>query len=223
MYKLTFYDQRCCPICDGTVSYYVDSLEEFESHWLREPKTSIETINNYFRSKFGQVATDYRDPNDSSLNIVQEDKYSKMISENSFTYTNKVITTRNAYECESQYHFDKLKIDLRKVKYNSELLLLAKYRAEGVAKLFELSDRSDHEIGTYTALRYYGNPIAHYDNGMLNYIGQHYSNDKKIYKETSLESFAWLEIPNTNENNAISELDDEQLAYLFCDIPGEAG
>lgn len=46
---------------------------------------------------------------------------------------------------------------------------------------------------------------------------------KKIYKGTSLESFAWIEIPNTNENNAISELDDEQLAYLFCDIPGEAG
>ena len=75
-----------------------------------------------------------------------------MISENSFTYTNKVITTRNAYECESQYHFDKLKIDLREVKYNSELLLLAKYRAEGVAKLFELSDRSDHEVGTYTVI-----------------------------------------------------------------------
>jgi len=34
---------------------------------------------------------------------------------------------------------------------------------------------------------------------------------------------AWLEIPNTDENNAISELGDEQLAYLFCDIPGEAG
>lgn len=146
-----------------------------------------------------------------------------MISENSFTYTNKIITTRNAYECESQYHFDKLRIDLQKVKYDGRTLFLAKYRADGVAKLSELYNCSEHEIGTYTALKYYGNPIAHYDHGMLDYIGQHYSNDKKIYKETSLESFAWLEIPNTNENNAISELNDGQLAYLFCDIPGEAG
>lgn len=48
-----------------------------------------------------------------------------------------------------------------------------------VAKLFELSDRSDHEIGTYTALRYYGNPIAHYffnPLGSIHMIGTAYIN-----------------------------------------------
>jgi len=48
------------------------------------------------------------------------------------------------------------------------------YMRWNIAKLFELSDCSEHKIGTYTTLRYYGNPIALYDNGMLNYIGQHY-------------------------------------------------
>ena len=33
MYKITLYDYCCNPICDGTISYFVDDLDDFEKNW----------------------------------------------------------------------------------------------------------------------------------------------------------------------------------------------
>lgn len=224
MYKLTFYDNRLSPVCDGVVSYYVDDLNEFENHWLREPAVSVDRINRYFKSKFGILTTDYwNTDNDEELDIVQEDDSSEIISEISYQYTNRTITTRNAYVEGNKYHFDKLTIDIRKVKYKNEYILLAKYFAEGVAEKGDIYNARLGKHYKYTSLSYYGNPIAHYDTDIVSYAN---SNDKTPYKNSSLKSFAWTEIEKQDNGKKLPKnfrLNKDQIAYLFWDIPGEAG
>ena len=72
MYKITLYDQNCCPIFDGTTFWFVEDLEEFEKKWIPlQSKGSVKVVERYYKSKFGEVVTDYHS-NDESLNIVQE-------------------------------------------------------------------------------------------------------------------------------------------------------
>ena len=35
MYKITLYNQNCCPICDGTTFWFVEDLKEFEKNGYR--------------------------------------------------------------------------------------------------------------------------------------------------------------------------------------------
>lgn len=224
MYKLTFEDYRCRERWYDLVSYYVDSLYEFEKHWLREPTVSVETINQYFRSKFGIQATDFWTIYEvEENNIVQEDAFSEIISEISYQYTDKTILTYNVNNEEDKYHFDKLTIYVRKVKYEDKYILLAKYYAEGVAEVYQHFDKKLNKSFKYINLSYYGNPVAHLDSDLLDFVA---SNDKEPYKNTSLKSFAWTKIDELNDGKKLPKnfrLNKDQTAYLFGDIPGYAG
>ena len=71
MYKITLYDKNCSPICDRTTFWFVEDLEQFEKNWLPlQCKYNVSTIEKYYRSKFGEVVTDYYSDNEE-LNIVQ--------------------------------------------------------------------------------------------------------------------------------------------------------
>ena len=43
MYQITLYDDCSNPIADGTVSYYVDSLEEFEEKWEHNAEKNMQS------------------------------------------------------------------------------------------------------------------------------------------------------------------------------------
>lgn len=46
MFKITLYDNNCCPTSDGTFSFFVDDLENFEKHWLPlQARHDVETID----------------------------------------------------------------------------------------------------------------------------------------------------------------------------------
>ena len=90
MYKITLYDQNCSPICDGTVSWYVENLEEFEEKWLPlQSKLGVETIKRDYRSKLGEIVTDYYSDSEE-LNIVQQVD-AKVLEEKDFYYYNKSV------------------------------------------------------------------------------------------------------------------------------------
>ena len=60
MYQITLYDDCSNPIADGTVSYYVDSLEEFEEKWVPYAEKNMkDRLKRYYRSKAGEIVTDY--------------------------------------------------------------------------------------------------------------------------------------------------------------------
>ena len=69
MYKITLYDYCCCPICDGTVSFFVDNLEDFEKNWKKcLGDRDKERVERFERSKNGEIVVDYYS-DDEELNI----------------------------------------------------------------------------------------------------------------------------------------------------------
>lgn len=59
MYKIELYDECCSPIADGTESYFVDDIEDFEEHWIPLVKERCpEIVDRYFRSKGGEIISD---------------------------------------------------------------------------------------------------------------------------------------------------------------------
>ena len=90
MYKITLYDNNCCPICDGTTFWFVEDLEQFEQSWLPlQSRYGVSTIERYYRSKRGEIVTDYYSDSED-LNIVQQVN-SEVLQEKVFEYTDKFI------------------------------------------------------------------------------------------------------------------------------------
>ena len=97
MFKITLNDMNCNPICDGTVFWFVENLEDFERKWLPlMAKEDIGVINRYYRSKFGEIFTDYYS-DDPDLNIVQQAE-SETLCEKDYAYEGIRVQLINAYD-----------------------------------------------------------------------------------------------------------------------------
>lgn len=140
MYKITLYDQNCSTICDWTTFWLVEDLKEFERKWLPlQCKLNIETVEQYYRSKFGEIITDYYST-DESLNIVQPIEC-EILQEKIFEYTDKEIELVNVYGWITKVLFDKLKIVLRIQKCNDVHYLIGQYFGYGCRRVEPMLNR----------------------------------------------------------------------------------
>ncbi|MBR1816288.1 MAG: hypothetical protein IJ763_06265 [Lachnospiraceae bacterium] len=230
MYKITLYDYDLCPICDGTTFWFVEDLSEFEENWLPlQCRHNISTIERYYRSKLGEIITDYYSDS-ADLNIVQQAD-SKIISEKEYTYTDKEIELINAYAWDSKVEFDKLVIKLRVLQYADEYYLVGQYIGTGCRRISPGWNRWYDTETKYAQMNFYGNPIATYlardinwdDFGSSDRYKDFYTNDKDFYKHEKVETFVWLPIKEVDEQYKIKRLTKKELAILMRDIVGEAG
>ena len=119
MYKITLFDKNCCGFCSGTTFWFVENLEEFEKKWLPlQAKEDVSRVGRYYRSKFGELVTDYYSDNEE-LNIVQKIDC-EILEEKTRIYKDKEVELVNTYNCKSTVLFDNLKILLR-VMNNSHI------------------------------------------------------------------------------------------------------
>ena len=215
MYKITLYDYCCNPICDGTESFFVDNLEDFEKNWKPLVKDE-ERIKRYEKSKNGEVITDYYS-DDENLNIVQMDSNSKVIDEVEYEKTNFDIDLYNAYNCSSKYYIFSLKYKLRKIAFKGDYYIIAKYKITGIAEYTWLSR---NESDKYENASFYGNPVC-----SVKYSDEsfEYYPTTEPFKEDTIDSFVWHIVWNRKDNVVLDELNEEELQYLLRDIIGEAG
>ena len=230
MYKITLYDNNSCPICDGTTFWFVEDLEQFEKNWLPlQSKYNVSTIERYYRSKFGEVVTDYYS-DDEELNIVQSVD-SEILQEAVFEYTDKEVVLENAYCCTIKILFDKLRIVLRVQSCNDKYYLVGQYFGYGCRRVSPDYNRWYDKEVQYSQMHFFGNPVAKYrardinwdDWGKDDAYKDFYTNDKDFYKNESVETFVWLPIKEVDRQYIINEPTMEDLALLLLDIVGEAG
>lgn len=230
MYKIELYDECCSPIADGTESYFVDDIDEFEKNWIplvkdRDP----EKVDRYYRSKGGEIVSDYYG-NSEKYNIFQEDKEAKIIDEQHFGETYFDITLTNVYDWPSEYHIQNLTYDIRKILFLNRLYLVAKYHIKGIYRYYEIRDRWSDTVYHLQQAHYWGNPICKLE------MAQLYGFDKKRPEEElcvsnkpdnflndAIECFVWLPIARCDDNTQIHRLSKEEIAVMLRDIPGEAG
>lgn len=230
MYKITLYDQCCSPICDGTTFWFVEDLEEFEKHWVPLAiKMNTSQVDRYYRSKFGEIITDYYS-NDESLNIVQKVD-SEVLEEKVFEYLDREVELINTYNFTSKILFDKLKIILRVLRCNEEIYLVGQYEGYGCCRVEPNYNRwYDVEVN-YSQMHFFGNPIAKYKARDINWddwgkddaYKDFYTNDKDFYKNEQVKTFVWIPIKEVDLFYKIKELSDDETALLLRDIVGETG
>lgn len=230
MYKITLYDLNCCPICDGTTYWFVEDLEEFEQKWVPlQSKININTVERYYRSKFGEIVTDYFS-DEPSLNIVQKIDYN-IITKKKVDYTNKIVDIQNTYGCTTKIEFDSLHLELMVINTEGKYRLVGKYKGKGCKRLSTSWNRWYNIEVKYSQMNFYGNQIAEYYSRDVDWDKQHdsdrykdfYTNDPDFYKDEEIESFVWLPIKEVNESYKIGRITQKDLAILLRDIVGEAG
>lgn len=230
MFKITVYDNNCSPICDGTTFWFVENLEQFEKNWLPlQCRQNVSTIERYYKSKFGEVVTDYYSDSEE-LNIVQQVNC-EVLQEKVFEYTNKEVILENVYGCETKILFDRLKIVLRVQSCNDKYYLVGQYFGYGCRRVGQIYNRWYDKEVNYCQMHFFGNPVAKYrardinwdDWGKGDEYKDFYTNDKDFYKNESVETFVWLPIKEVNEQYVINEPNMDCLALLLVDIVGEAG
>ena len=218
MYKITLYDFCCCPICDGTVSFFVDDLDDFEKNWKKCLNgDEEERVERFERSKNGEILTDYYS-DDEELNIVQRDENAKIIEEAEFEKSNFKIELFNAYLGSSEYYIFNLKYKLRKIFFKGKYYIIAKYKIKGIAEKNRFA--FDDENKKYEDVIFYGNPVCNVSHNVKKHS---FSPTPDAYKDDEIDSFVWHEMLKRNDNLTLNEFNEEELQYLLRDIIGEAG
>jgi hypothetical protein len=230
MYKITLYDNCCSPVCDGTFFFFVDKLEDFERDWLSlQSEKDISTIDRYYKSKFGEIITDYYSDS-SELNIVQTVEF-VILDKLDYEYDNINIELENTYNWCTTVNFDNIQFRLMKVKVNNEYMLLGQYKGIGGKRVGDFYNRFYNKNVKYCQMNFYGNPIAKYKSryadwdkiGSADAYKDFYTDDDKFYHDEVVETFVWLPIEIVSEDYEIKRLDNDQIKELLRDIVGEAG
>lgn len=233
MYKITLYDHNCNPICDWITFWFVEDLKEFEKKWVPlQGRIGIDTVESYYKSKFGEIVTDlyYSTDDDESLNIVQSVEC-EILQEKVFEYTDKEVELINTYGWESIILFDKLKIILRVQRCDDEYYLVGQYFGYGCRRIDPTFNRWYNTEVKYIQMGFEGNPVAEYvkrdinwdDFGKSDAYKDFYTNDKDFYKHEKVETFVWLPIKEVSARYKLRELNTDDLALLLRDIVGEDG
>jgi hypothetical protein len=211
-------------------SFFVDNLEEFEKDWLPlQSKKDIDTINRYYKSKSGEIVTDYYSDS-PELNIVQTVDFIVLDSLD-YEYNNIDIELENVYDCCTTVNFDNIQFRLRKVKVNDEYILLGQYKGIGGKRVGDFYNNFYNKNVKYGQMNFYGNSIAKYKGrypdwdkiGSTDAYKDFYTNDDKFYHDEIVETFVWLPIKIVKEDYEIEKLDNDQMKLLLRDIVGEAG
>lgn len=220
MYKITLYDWNCPSCYSGTISVFVDDLNEFERHWIPKMKGNKEVVDRYLRSKAGELVTDYhKTNNDAELNIVQEDKLAKVLRYKNYERHNTYVTLANAYDYTNKWYFRTLRIFIRYIRYNNEYFKVASFSSDGGCTKYG----SD-----YMAVYNSGNPFIKLRN---NKRDRHNTiNSKNSFMNDKADLFVWKILnkfnsldellDNANKNKRLSQ---EEIIILMSDIPGDAG
>lgn len=218
MYKITLYDYCCNPICDGTVSYFVDDLDDFEKNWREKlGGRDQERVERFERSKNGEIITDYYS-DDEELNIVQRDEKSEIIEETEYEKNDFDIDLFNAYNCSEKYFIFNLKYKLRKILFKGKYYIIAKYKITGISQYgWIISGNKDKK---YEDASFYGNPVCSVE---FNCGDIFHSWTPEPYKNDIMDSFVWHIVWNRDDNPTLDELNEEEIEYLLRDIIGEAG
>lgn len=230
MYKITLYDYCCSPICDGTHWFLTENLEEFEKNWLPlQTKHSIDCINRYYKSKFGEIVTDYYSDN-PELNIVQNVDF-EIIDSKEYECKDIDIELENTYSYETIVNFDRIIFKIVKAQVNDRVYLLGQYKGFGGKRLEPTYNRWYDKETKYCQMRFKGNPVASYKMREPDWVNirkgdaykDFYTDDKAFFSDEVIETFVWLPIQEIAADYELKELDKEQLKVLLRDIVGEEG
>ena len=192
-------------------------------------KHNVKTIERYYRSKFGEIITDYHSDS-PELNIIQQVDC-EIIQEKKFNYTDKEVVLRNVYDWETKILFDKLKIKLRVQRCGDEYYLVGQYFGYGGVRVKKMHNRWYDKEVNYGQMHFFGNPVAEYVERDINWddwdkddaYKDFDTNDKSFYKHESVETFVWLPIKKVDKDFRIKRLTKDDLGILLADIVGEAG
>ena len=232
MYKITLYDANCCPICDGVTTFFVDKLEDFEEHWLKQDRVDEDQKGRYFCSKNGEMVTDYYTDN-PEYNVVQEDKNAEIVFEKEYEYYSHWFKLYNAYGCVTELFADKANIKVRYIKFKDRYYLIGQYKLSGVCVKDSFFDETDIDHG-YRQCSVWGNPVLLTKFRRVNYWVDEENKMRRVdfpssyFKEDEIETYCWVTIDASLSKDLFleedfDELRDDFVASLMADIPGEAG
>ena len=231
MYKITLGDVNLCPVCDGTVSYFTENLEEFEKHWV--PLMSvydIDTVDRYYRSKHGQIVTDTFSDS-PELNVVQQAD-GEIISKRNYRYKDKKVRLVNFFDIESEFLFNELHIHLAVIRYADDIMLCGQYEGKGCCRLEKIWNDWYKKDTEYCQMHFWGNKIAEYKKRNPSWEDIHsggdaykdfYTNDREFYKDEEIKTFVWIPIKYVDAEYKIKPLTVKEMQVLMADILGESG
>lgn len=226
MYKITLYDNNCNPICDGTICFFTEDIEDFQKRWFRLlDGCDEERKERFLRSKAGEIVTDYYSDS-PELNIVQQDEEA-VYDEKIVVLEDETFEVYNAYHWSEQYHVNQWTIHFRWICFKGNYYRIASYKANGVCEL-GLHNRWEDVVC-------YGNPVL--ENAVVYRPEYNFRLDESQwpnpgfdrFSENRIETICWLTSAffeseqELRDDITTFEVTKEIMGRLFADVIGEAG
>lgn len=224
MYKITLFDENTCSFVTGTVSFFVDSINEFEDVWLKNPLVSDEQKSRYLMSKEGNLVSDYYVDTEEN-NILQQDSDALILEQADFLLKNREFRLHNFYECESVVYAKEAQLKFRKIHFKGKCYWIGRYYLAGVCLAEDL------ERDVWKECPNLGNKILNIVNPkeiFCKEIKKKCGCGKETFEKYIVETICWVTIAASMDNKAYPFceeylLSDKTMDRLMCDILGEAG
>lgn len=225
MYKITLYNLNCSPVCDGTVNFFTEDIEDFQERWFKK-NISDDKKDAFLRSKAGEIVTDWYSDS-PEYNIVQYDEDAVVYGEKTVNLEDVTFDVHNAYGCTEKYHVNHWTIHFKWIRFGKEYFRIASYKADGVCMYYDWIDR-------WEDVTCWGNEII--DNKVIfEPVYPIREKDKwpnpgfDDFEENCLETICYITNRYLkNEQDLKEDMDrfevtDEVMDWLFRDVIGEAG
>ena len=216
MYKITVYDQNCSPICDWTVSFFAEDIEEFQKRWFETGHVSEELKDRFLRSRQGELVTDWFNST-PELNIVQQDE-GEVYGERTVILDQVIFQAHNIYDCPSEFHVNRWTIRFRWLRFRDSYYRIASYQADGVC-------RRNRFTGHWDSVSCYGNPVLE---NTVTYEPQDPMDNPGLdaFAENRIETICWLtnrvfaDEQELKKDVSVFQFTEEVMDLLFADVAG---
>lgn len=224
LYCLLFQSECSPAIVDFPAPFFTENLEEFEKYFFQDKRVREEKKNAYRRSKAGEVVCDFYGDS-SEFNIFQYDEQAELLDYSCNSYQNRELIIENFYEYKSKIYAETVKIETAYTKFKGDYYFLGRYELTGVCR------ESWKYSGRYENLDVWGNPVFVQKKSEVEIYKDPETGlnrtdyPKEYFKDSTLKTYCWITIQcqkrfSKREN---SELTNEEICALMCDILGEAG
>ena len=224
LYRLLF-QSACLPaFIDFPATFFTENLEEFEKYFFQNAQISEKEKEMYRRSKAGEIVCDFYGDS-PEYNIFQYDAQAELLNYSCNIYQDRELILENFYEFKSKIYAKTVKIETAYAKFKGYSYFLGRYELTGVCR------ESWQYPGRYKNLDVWGNSVFVQKKSKvetykdpetgLNRVDY----PKECFQDSTLKTYCWITIECNNRfpERESTELTDDEICALMCDILGEAG
>lgn len=217
MHKIVLFDNNTPSYWSSTKDYYIEDLEDFKRRWFKLIEDDEERKERFEKAMQGEIVSDGYIVDSPAFSMVQKINEGKFYIQGKVELNNQILKSQNGYGLKANVWVKDFVARVWWVCFDGELLKIADFKADGIAK---------QECDSYVQAFCHGNPVLESSFESMVYRAK----DTLPFEDDKIESIAFCVVNKFKSEEELFQnffnsdgLTEEEISRLLQDIIGEAG